>query len=495
MASQQHRHVEVEGAGPPTRVFSTRRRLVAAFSVALAVFLLALAVQVLAFRRMEATFAALKELDEQLQLALRLESAVREQYAHQGLFVVESSRLRLDEYLKARADSLGLMAALGARLKDADALRWMAEIRQANQELDRTFQERVAPAAERRDGVAATAHGLAYPHVTVVEDRVDKVFARLREATAVRQQELVDTERTALRLLGVLAVAIPLFVAGAVAYLSRSVARPLAVLSRGAAAVSAGDLAARIDLDTPDEFGALAAEFNAMTVAVRQQQARLVESEKLAGIGRLAAGVAHELNNPLQVMLGYLSLNRDLPDRRLAGQLAATEDEALRCKRIVENLLELSRPTVDSAAVDLRGLSESVASGLRVALSQGCPDLSLAGTAQAQGDQARLRQVLFNLMRNAAEAAGPAGRVVVSIGARDGQAEVEVSDSGAGVAPECRGRLFEPFFTTKATGTGLGLAVSRAIALDHGGDIDVRDGALGGAQFTLRLPLAQERRT
>jgi two-component system, NtrC family, sensor kinase len=121
--------------------------------------------------------------------------------------------------------------------------------------------------------------------------------------------------------------------------------------------------------------------------------------------------------------------------------------------------------------------------------------LRVDGAGLARGDGPRVRQVVFNLMKNAIEAAGPAGEVDVRVGeAGPEHVEVVVSDTGPGVAPEARARLFEPFFTTKEAGTGLGLAVSRAIALAHGGDIDVRNGE-PGAIFTLRLPRTLEARS
>jgi signal transduction histidine kinase len=156
----------------------------------------------------------------------------------------------------------------------------------------------------------------------------------------------------------------------------------------------------------------------------------------------------------------------------------------------VAGLLELSRPTVTPVAVDLRGLCEDVASALRVAVEPRALRLSVEGAGLVLGDGPRLRQVIFNLVRNALEAARPAGEVKVLARTSGDSVEVAVSDSGPGIAAEARERLFEPFFTTKPTGTGLGLAVSRAIALAHGGDIDVRDGDSGGAVFTLRLPRA-----
>jgi signal transduction histidine kinase len=194
-------------------------------------------------------------------------------------------------------------------------------------------------------------------------------------------------------------------------------------------------------------------------------------------------------------MLGYLSLNRDVPDPRLREQLALVEDEALRCKGIVEGMLELSRPASKAAAaVDLRELCEDVCGSVRISVQPGTPRVLVEGAAVAVADRPQLRQVVFNLLKNAVEAAGPEGEVRVAIGTSGRMAEVAISDGGPGIAPEARARLFEPFFTTKPSGTGLGLAVSRAIARTHGGDIELRNGDSGGAVFTLRLPRASAAR-
>jgi signal transduction histidine kinase len=298
-------------------------------------------------------------------------------------------------------------------------------------------------------------------------------------------------ETRAARFTITLLVLAPILVTAVVVLLSRTVARPLARLSLGAAGIAAGDLTTRIDVGTVDEFGALAADFNAMAAALAEHQRRLVESEKLAGIGRLAAGLAHELNNPLQVVLGYLSLHRDVADPLLARHLGAVEVETLRCRDIVDGLGDFSRPATDAVAIELRSLCHDVAGRVRAAVP-GALRMSIDGEALTVADPHKLEQVLFNLVKNAAEAAGPDGDVSVGIAETCDAVEVAVSDSGPGIPCDARDRLFEPFFTTKTAGTGLGLAVSRAIARAHGGDIDVRNGVLGGAVFTLRLPRTPE---
>jgi signal transduction histidine kinase len=116
--------------------------------------------------------------------------------------------------------------------------------------------------------------------------------------------------------------------------------------------------------------------------------------------------------------------------------------------------------------------------------------LTVSGAASALADRAKLRQAVFNLVKNAVEAAGFDGRVEVRVGETSGGPHIRVSDTGPGIPPELRRRLFEPLFTTKESGTGLGLAVSRAIARAHGGELAAEAPPGGGARFTLRLPTA-----
>jgi signal transduction histidine kinase len=157
--------------------------------------------------------------------------------------------------------------------------------------------------------------------------------------------------------------------------------------------------------------------------------------------------------------------------------------------------LDLSRPPKPGVCpVDLRELADDVAAKLSESDQTQGVGIFVDGEASAQGDVLKLRQVVFNLVKNAVEAAGPGGRVEVRIADGQGQTELAVSDDGPGFPAEVREHLFEPFLTTKPGGTGLGLAVSRAIALAHGGDLLV-DAPGRGARVVLRLPRASERGT
>jgi signal transduction histidine kinase len=284
-----------------------------------------------------------------------------------------------------------------------------------------------------------------------------------------------------------LLVGATLFAAAVGVYIGRSVARPIARLEAGAARLAGGDLNTRIEISTPDEFGNLARQFNAMTASLKDHQEKLVQSEKLAGIGRLAAGVAHEINNPLGVILGFARVMQKKAEGPLAEDLKVILEETLRCKEIVEELLDLSRPLkVSGEAVDLRALCDEVVARQ---LDSGGTRVVVEGAGTVRGHAQKLRQVMTNLLKNAAEASGPAGQVRVNISAAGpGCVAVSVSDSGPGLSEETRAHLFEPFFTTKASGTGLGLAVSQAIAHAHGGVIEVGTAQGTGAVFTLQLP-------
>lgn len=274
-------------------------------------------------------------------------------------------------------------------------------------------------------------------------------------------------------------------------YIGRSVIRPMALLEEGANRLAGGDLSARIDLDSADEFGRVAQQFNRMTLMLREHRQQLLQSERLAAIGRFAAGVAHEINNPLGVILGYVRVLRKDASSRLDQDLKIVEDEAVRCHEIVEGLLDLARPVKGGPQpADLRGIADEAVAWLKGAEQSTDAEVEVQGAGVVIGNPQKLWQVLTNLLKNAAEASGKGGKVRVRILA-DGAEHVvlTVEDDGPGLPKEQPDRLFEPFYSTKATGTGLGLAVSRAIVQAHGGSLDAASAPAGGAIFTVRLPL------
>lgn len=298
--------------------------------------------------------------------------------------------------------------------------------------------------------------------------------------------------------------AVWLLVAGLVLLMyQRGVGRHFQRLAEAMAGVERGERGARVQEAGPKEVAEIAAAFNRMVGGVeraeakvmRQQereaalQARLRRSAKLAAIGRLAGGVAHELGTPLAVVDG---MAQRLERRGEGAEEAASIREAVgRMGGIVRQLLAFgARESGERQPVIARSLlvgalgavrGEAEGRGVRLELDDG------SGEVTIDVDRLRVEAALIHLLRNGVQAAQPTGVVRAGVSATDGGAMFVVEDSGGGVPAEIRDRLFEPFFTTKAVGegSGLGLAVVHAVAEEHGGTVAVDESPLGGARFTL----------
>ncbi len=325
--------------------------------------------------------------------------------------------------------------------------------------------------------------------------------------------------RTLMLFLGItlLGVAIVSWVAIKVA---GRISRPIHAMAEAAQTVADGDYTPQVDVTTHDEIGHLAECFNRMTrelersarelrewaanleskveertAQVKAMQGHLIQTEKLAAIGKLAAGVAHEINNPLTGILTNSSLMLDdFPQgdsRREDLQLIV--DETLRCRKIVKGLLDFARQTKpQKQAVDLNGVVEDVLSLVRnQAIFRSInlhTDLD-ARLPTVMADHDQMRQVVLNIVINAAEAMPNGGELRVASrldGGRDVQ--LAIGDTGPGISQEVMGRLFEPFFTTKKTGTGLGLAIAYGIVERHKGKIDIDSAPGRGTTITVRIP-------
>ncbi|MFA7382555.1 MAG: ATP-binding protein [Desulfurivibrionaceae bacterium] len=228
----------------------------------------------------------------------------------------------------------------------------------------------------------------------------------------------------------------------------------------------------------------------------KARQAMFFQAEKLAAVGRLAAGLAHEINNPLGSIVGYAKLI--LKDQGLSGQsrerLGIIAEQARKGSEIVRGLLDFSRQSKgDRLPVAINDLLASVLKLL--AHQAGKKGVSLEAEytelPMIEADARQLEQVFYNLIANAVQAARESDRIVVK-SSRPGpeRVEVRISDNGPGILPEHRERIFEPFFTTKPAGegTGLGLAISLGIVREHGGEIKVESEPGHGATFTVSLP-------
>lgn len=278
-------------------------------------------------------------------------------------------------------------------------------------------------------------------------------------------------------------------------WLLRSIGRRVESLRDGARRVGAGDLDARIELAGEDEFAELASSFNQMAASLARKQDALVKSQKLASIGQVAAGVAHEINNPLSVILGYTKLLRKETSAH-AEELQIIEDEAKLCQRIVQELLELARPQrLDTSPVDLAALAREAVERLDDAGTLRDRKICMRADTPVviAADASKLRQVIANVVVNAAEATPASGTITIAARAKGDEAILTIADDGHGVPAAVRGKLFEPFVTTKPKGTGLGLAIAQAIIDAHGGRISIESTPDAGTLVSLRLPVAATR--
>ncbi|MDP2307052.1 MAG: ATP-binding protein [Pseudomonadota bacterium] len=235
----------------------------------------------------------------------------------------------------------------------------------------------------------------------------------------------------------------------------------------------------------------LEARVRERSTALAAAQRELSDAERLASVGRLAGGVAHEINNPAGVILGRASFLRTVleesgGDAEQIADLKVMERQAERIRQITGSLLRFARSsTGERHAIDLADVArDAIALARLEARARNIDLLDTLAAAPVHADPQALEQVVYNLLRNAVHAA----RTTVWV--RTGADGLVIEDDGAGIAPEHLPRVFEPFFTTKARGegTGLGLAVVHGIVGEHGGTIVADNGVGGGARFSVTLP-------
>jgi signal transduction histidine kinase len=223
----------------------------------------------------------------------------------------------------------------------------------------------------------------------------------------------------------------------------------------------------------------------------------LMQQDKMASIGRLAAGVAHEINNPLTTILtSAMLMQEDIdPDDPRYQELQTIGTEALRCRKIVSSLLDFARQT--RPTMKLADFNEVIRGCVALTRKQAAfndvtVEENLAEDLPAINmDKAQIEQALINLTLNAIETTGPGGKITINsrFASKTDMVEITVSDTGKGISDEDVDRIFEPFYTTSESGTGLGLAITHGIIEQHGGTIEVESKMGQGTSFTIRLPL------
>lgn len=304
-------------------------------------------------------------------------------------------------------------------------------------------------------------------------------------------------ETSLLSLLGVAAFS------GLVVYFGgiRLIANPLDRLIEQVDEIGDGQLDQKPALQSNDELGKLAVAISDMSHRIGQQQATIRHTDRLGTIGTLAAGVAHELGTPLNVVAGRAGLiaGGKLTDDEIVASAETIQSEARRMTAIIRQLLDFARQTPEpKGSLDLRevvartcDLMSSIAKKSSVLIE---PRIS-KDAVFVNGDSAQLQQVTTNLLSNAIAAMPGGGTVKVSLSQNDNVASISVTDTGTGIDPEQLDRIFEPFVTTKdvGQGTGLGLSIAYGIVKEHDGQIKVESDPGAGTTFHVLLPISDNK--
>jgi signal transduction histidine kinase len=467
--------------------YSTAVRLSAAFAAILALFAAALLVELGALRRIAQAEDELARLDHAKHAGHTVAALVREQYIHQAHTIIVENDAHLGQYAEvARATAAATQHLVGLA-ETADERQRAEEIARLAADCDAMFQHDIQDPRARHDPAALlAAHERTERETMGKVDELNHIF-EMRSTAALARTE---TQRTQARVVTMVCFGLAILVAGLVGlWLTRSILGPITALRAGTERVGAGDLQGRIEIRGGDEFAALAASFNQMTADLLRKQEALVRSNRLASIGQIAAGVAHEINNPLGVILGYTKVLRREPELAAREELQIIEDEVRHGRRIVQDLLDLARPQrLELEAVDLAEAARDAVQRLGETDRRGDVIVTAPppeARVMVRADEARIRQVIVNVLLNAIEAA----TAKVTLRAEPGGALI-VTDDGPGMTPEVLAHVFEPFFTTKRQGTGVGLAIAQAIIDAHGGRIEVASTPGAGTRVTIAIPEA-----
>ena len=327
-----------------------------------------------------------------------------------------------------------------------------------------------------------------------------QIYRKTRETSVQaafgRVEEIVETER---RVLSGILVATLVLGSLAAWLMARSLSRPINDLRGAMAIVGAGNLNHPVQVDSEDEVGDLARAFAGMTDRLRQTQSQLVQSEKLASLGEMAAGVAHGLRNPLSSLRASAQLVLKHPNSPAAGeQLQAIVDEVDRLDRRISHLLTFSKPApfrpglerveplVQAVLPTFADRIKSQGVALKLAIDPALPEAAI--------DPMKVEQALLELIGNALDAMPGGGKL--EIAARPSSSidrtpgiTITITDTGRGISPETLREVGQPFFTTRAEGTGLGLATARRFVEQHGGKVELQSKVGVGTTVSIWLPL------
>ena len=293
-------------------------------------------------------------------------------------------------------------------------------------------------------------------------------------------------------------IIIAFFLIAFVVFISHSLIDPINQLVEGTERIGKGDLKYKINIQSKDEIGKLAESFNKMTTNLEKSQKQIIQSEKLASLGRLAAGVAHEINTPLtnisnSAQILMRKMDEDDPKKE---RLEVIEENIDVATKIVRGLLEFARqPKPKFEDVEIDELLTRTLKMLKYQFKNIKIDVNLdIDLPSILGDPGQLQQVFINILSNSCQAMQDGGELSIFIRKSEAFVEIEVKDTGHGIPKENISKIFDPFFTSReyGEGTGLGLFISLGIIEKHNGRIDVKSKIGKGTTVIIKLPMGKK---
>lgn len=429
--------------------------------------------------------------EDAIRESTELAIAIREQYVHLAHTLIVGDDSHEDHYQEWRTEISQLTSSLRHHVPVDQEWR-LREILVASDRVEELFRselhaawasgdlQAIRRAHEKVDAVVAGASEHADFLARFVEDRMAGDHTVANRATEIGFAAGMGCALTVIFLSSWFTMR-----------LRQSVMQPLDSLALAASQLGAGQFDTRLGDIGEGELQAVATAFDRMADELAERERKLVEAERMAVLGQLAAGIAHELNNPIGIIRGYLKMMDPTGDiDTLKEELAILDEEASACQRIADDLLAYSQtPSLARTNIEMQALLRDTVD--RMTDAQQFPDHPLTVSAEkgfAYIDPARVRQVVINLLNNAAQLSPNGTTIELEGRVIDTGYEISVADRGPSVSIEKRERIFEPFYTERPGGSGLGLAVCQGIVRSHGGEISVVTRQGGGSRFMVQIP-------
>jgi two-component system, NtrC family, sensor kinase len=481
-----------EDSKPPPRLIA--RELAAGFGVVSLVSVAVFVTLLSLIHQVSGLVMGMREEEVAIRQGLELATAVREQYIHIARSLIEGDRRHLAHYATWRQRVQAGLEQLASQVPESE--RWrLAALEGKTRELADGFAQATVSAIAADRGADRGRLVADHQALARIADQASELADALAHVVASRMahSHVLATRATQIGLIGggIGALTVVALSIGFTLRLRRAVVQPLTALTAATRRYGAGEFTVRAGAIGRGELRALAQAFDRMAEELAERQRRLVHNERMAAIGHLAAGVAHELNNPIGIIRGYLKTMdaRDAPET-LADELQILDEEAAQCQRIAEDLLSYARPLeLNIETIEMKAFVEETFKRFRE--SPGAKESTLKVDVDdfvLSADPARLRQVLLNLALNAVQLSPPGACVTVTGRVHPNEYALEVTDLGPGIAIEDHDRIFEPFFSKRKGGSGLGLSVCAGIIGAHGGSITVSSSVGQGATFRVALP-------